>query len=443
MSDTAKIQKELERVKLLARAKKVEADAARDEGKAEGYDFLDPQHKDGFDKIDSLYKEASTLSQRSIELSEMLAKVAGWDREEKSDPDPEANGFEQKTGKPESLAKKFMASAEYKAALPEIKNWEPGSKINMRPVTLFEGKTVLDLLREQKSLITGASATSGGAFVTNDIQGMAGYNAIPFAPNRVIDLVGQRTTDSDTVEYVDMTSRTNNAAEAAEATSGSDGALAESTAAWAVRTVAVSLFGHHLFTTGRALEDESELEGMLRDDLIGGLLRRLDSQLLNGNGTPPNIEGILNASNVNSQALGSDSRSDAIHKAMTVVRIDSNVQDAQFLEPDGVALHPTDFQSIRLEKDANGNYIYGPPSQPGPTAIWGVPVVQSLSLSQGTGLVGSYANAARLWMRRGVTVSVSENYSDYFIRDILTLKATARLAFKAVRPDAFSKVTGL
>ena len=68
-----------------------------------------------------------------------------------------------------------------------------------------------------KSLFTGASSTSAGAFVVNertDIIEMLGRK-----PLTIRNLVSNRRTTSDTVEYVTETSHTNAAAVVAEATS--------------------------------------------------------------------------------------------------------------------------------------------------------------------------------------------------------------------------------
>ena len=69
-----------------------------------------------------------------------------------------------------------------------------------------------------KALVTGASATSAGAAVRNDlyapITDLVGERELT-----VCDLVTKGSTTSDTVEYVRVTAKTNAAAPAAEATS--------------------------------------------------------------------------------------------------------------------------------------------------------------------------------------------------------------------------------
>ena len=70
---------------------------------------------------------------------------------------------------------------------------------------------------DMKALLTGASETSAGAAVRNDRYG----SIIDLVGDReltVYDLVTKGSTGSDTVEYVRVTAKTNNAAPTAEAT---------------------------------------------------------------------------------------------------------------------------------------------------------------------------------------------------------------------------------
>src|SRR5690606_19618944 len=85
--------------------------------------------------------------------------------------------------------------------------------------------------------------------------------------------------------------------------------------------------------TDEQLEDEAHARSYINNRLPFMLRQRLDSQLLNGNGSAPNLLGVMNVSGVQSQAKGSDPVPDAIYKAMTKVRVTGRAQ------PDHVLLH--------------------------------------------------------------------------------------------------------
>jgi hypothetical protein len=73
--------------------------------------------------------------------------------------------------------------------------------------------------------------------------------------------------------------------------------------------------------------------------------------------------------------------------------------------------------------------------------VWGLTPVQAIGATSGTPIVGDF-RFAQLWMRDGVSVAVSDSNSDWFIRNILTMKAQVRAAFKVTRIAAFCEVTG-
>jgi HK97 family phage major capsid protein len=88
---------------------------------------------------------------------------------------------------------------------------------------------------------------------------------------------------------------------------------------------------------------------------------REDAQLLNGNGTPPNLKGILNRSGINtatSYSIGGANPDQALVDA--VFHAAMRVQDA-FLEPDAAVMKPSTWEIAALAKDANRNYLLGGP----------------------------------------------------------------------------------
>lgn len=398
--------------------------------------FDDP---DAFVKLDELGKTYDGHRQRVATLTDQWAKaadLAGLSSEEPQNPleGGKGQGEEDPKGKGgalfvPSIGKKYVESEAYKELTQRGNLSNPDI-----PLGTMGDLKVLDRV-QLKTLITGG-ATSGGAFVPEDRIPL--FVDLPREQPTIIDLVFTSETDLDVVEFVEQSSRTNAAAETAEpvATGDGSGAAPESAAAFAVKTSTVRDITHFIPATKRVLSNAPMLEGLLDAELRDGVRDRLSSQILNGNGTAPNLRGILNTSGILTQALGGDSRSDAIHKAITQVR-------KEFFEPMVVALHPDDAEQIYLEKDSNGNYIYGPPSSPFRGAIWGLRTVISTHITAGTALVGNFQRGATLWLREGLSVAASDQHSDFFIRRMVALLAVLRAAFAAQRPKAFAQVTGI
>ena len=301
------------------------------------------------------------------------------------------------------------------------------AQVNMPAVKALERE-------ELKTLITGLSRTSGGAFIVPDRQ--PGLIPLALRPLVVRNLVTVGDTNVDIVEWVKENSFTNAAAETAEATStATGGTKPESGIDYAVVQSTVKTIAHWIPATKRAISDVGQLRTLIDQRLQDGINLRLDSQMVNGDATGENLRGILNTSGVLTQARAADTGMDAILKGITQIRL-------QFIEPTALLMHPTDAQNIRLAKNAQGDYFFGPPMLQGDLQLWGLPIVQSPVVAAGTAIVAKWDEAI-LWVREGMTVSMTDSHQDFFIRNMVAVLAEGRFAFAVPRPFAFCTVTGL
>lgn len=248
----------------------------------------------------------------------------------------------------------------------------------------------------------------------------------------VVDFIPTIPTTSDPVEYMEETTQTGNATEKAEGATAGEAELV-----LVERTRPVERIPVWLPVADRVLEDDEAAAAYI-DSRLGALLRqRLDLQVLVGDGSTPNLLGTENVTGIQSQALGADPIPDAIFKAMRKVRDDG------FAEPTVVFITPTKWQDVRLLRTSDGIYIFGPPSQPGPESIWGVPVVQTTAAPSTKALLGDYATHSHLYVRRDVTIQISNAHDDSFIKGKTAVRATMRVAMVHYRASAFAEVTGL
>lgn len=246
------------------------------------------------------------------------------------------------------------------------------------------------------------------------------------------------TTTMSAVVYMEETTYTNAAAETAEANQAdSQGAYPESALALTERQEPVRKIATFLPVTDEQFEDEPRAQGYVQNRLPFMIQQRLDSQLLVGNGTAPNLRGTENVVGIQTQALGTDPVPDAIYKCARKIR------DNGFAEPSVVFIAPAKWEAVRLLKTADGQYIWGHPSMVGPFTIWGIPVVETTAVTSTKAVLGDYANFAELAMKRGIDVQVSNSHSDYFVKGKLAIRADMRCAALHYRPKAFGTVTGL
>lgn len=288
------------------------------------------------------------------------------------------------------------------------------------------------------ALITGGSATSAGAFVLNDEKA---YVPQPRRMPRLFDLITVGDTDSDAVHYVRQTTFTNVAAETAEATATTTGTKPEATIAFEEVTESVKTIAHWVPATRQSLADAGQMRTLIDSQLQYGLEFRLEGQIVSGAGTGGTLTGILNQSGILTQAKSSDSVADAIHKGITQIRLG-------FLEPNGVAIHPTDWELLRLSRDGSGGsattgaYLWGPPSTVGPQTVWGLTAVVTAAIPDDTAVVADWRYAT-LWIREAAQILASDSHDDFFVKNLVAVLAEMRAAFGLTLAQAFCKVTGV
>ena len=273
-------------------------------------------------------------------------------------------------------------------------------------------------------------------------------------PNAVISLFDVINTDQNAFSYLEETTFTNNAAEAAEGS-----AVGEAALAFTEQTEAIRKMGVFIPVTDELLADESGIQGYLNSRLQTMIRLRLDSQLLSGDGTAPNLEGILDAGKASvgstdfSSYAGTLGKIGAIYGAITDIRVNA------FTEPDAIIMHPNDWNDIVTSVGADfagtssAGYTEKSPlfvaaggMGAGPSAqIWGLKVVPTTAIAAGTVLVGKFGGgeAANVVMRQGIELAVTDSHSDFFIKNQLAIRATMRVGFPVYREAAFHKLTNM
>jgi HK97 family phage major capsid protein len=260
-----------------------------------------------------------------------------------------------------------------------------------------------------------------------------GPRVVDFAtrPVQVANLIPQTTTNETAVTYMEETTFTNAAAETAEGSAKPEAALALLEKSSPVRKIAV-----WIPVTDEQLEDVARIRAYLDNRLPFMVRQRLDGQLVAGNGTAPNLRGMLNIVGIQTQPKGDDPTPDAIYKAATKIEVTGQAF------PNLVVLHPNDWQEIRLLRTADGIYIWGSPSDPGPDRIWGYQVSKVQAATEGTGIVAD-TNYMELAIRKGITVETSNSHSTFFVENKQAIRAEMRAAYVVYRPAAICTVTGI
>lgn len=275
------------------------------------------------------------------------------------------------------------------------------------------------------SLTTDADGSAGAA-VAPQLQ--PGIQQLPVRRMTVRDLLTPGTTDSNAVQYVQETGFVNNAAPVAETVQ-----KPESTLRLALRTVPVQVIAHFIYASKQILDDAPQLRSLIDFRLRYGLAYAEELQLLNGDGTGANLDGLIpNATAYTAPfALAGETIIDKLRLAMLQAAL------AEY-PATGHILNPIDAARIELEKDGMDRYIIGNPSQSvGGLTLWGLPVVQTQAMTEDKFLTGAFQMGAQVFDREDANVEVSTEDRDNFIKNMVTIRGEERLALAIYRPEAF------
>ncbi|MGZ4663595.1 MAG: phage major capsid protein [Frankiaceae bacterium] len=279
-------------------------------------------------------------------------------------------------------------------------------------------------------------------------------NAIPtlFRRLTIADLMPQGTMASGSLIYPQETAYTNAAATVAE---GGQKPLSDITLAQVTETA------RKIATVAKISDEMLQDIGYIQSYIDGRLVLFVqlaeEDQLLNGNGTAPNLRGLMNRTGLAASVAvpGTPTQTDRVDSLYSQI---SALRATAYLDPDGIVMNPTDWKTIRLNKDANNQYFgggpftgaYGVGAMPGDNgnlgenpSLWGCRVIVTPAIAAGTALVGAFGMGAQVFRRTGITVEMTNSNEDDFKNNLVAIRAEERLALAVYRPGAFGKVTGL
>jgi HK97 family phage major capsid protein len=270
---------------------------------------------------------------------------------------------------------------------------------------------------------------------------------------RVRDLFPVRTTTAAVIEYfrqigftsvaapgvtADTYSTNNSASSVAQRAGDTFGLKPQSAFKFEGHQAPVRTLAHWEAAHRNVLADEPQLRSIIDNELMYGLRLLEDNQILNGDGTGENLLGVLATPGIQEYAWSDgvggatpDTKADAIRRAATLAFL-------AYYEPTGIVLHPNDWEDIELTKDLQGQYLVAVSvAMGGEPRVWRMPVVDTPAIPEGTALVGAFGTGAQLYDREQASIRISEQHSDFFVRNAIVVLAEQRLALAVKRPEAF------
>ena len=359
-----------------------------------------------------------------------LRDVSAWSSEAdyKSVAAEVAAGVEAEVAhaRSQSVGDAFVNSEEFKSL--------QGGKSGANMASPFLTKSL-----EQKDIYTSMPTGTPGSFGAVERDGI-----VPIAQrrSRVRDLFPSRTTNAAVIEYFRQTGFTNAADTVAERSGSNFGAKPQSTMTFVGEQAPVRTIAHWEAAHRNVLADEPQLRSIIDNELLYGLRLTEDNQILSGSGTGEDLAGILNNSAIQTYSWSAgattpvaDTKADAVRRAATLAYL-------AYYEPTGIIVNPNDWEDIELTKNSQGTYLLAISVAGGAESrIWRIPVIDTPAIASGTALIGAFGTGAQLYDREAASIRISEQHSDFFVRNAIVVLAEERLALAVKRPESFVKVT--
>jgi HK97 family phage major capsid protein len=190
------------------------------------------------------------------------------------------------------------------------------------------------------------------------------------------------------------------------------------------------------------LSDGPELVSAIKSMLADDVNIVTDTQLLSGNGTAPQLQGVLGVSTDVNTLIGAQILVGATHfDVLRITRTKIAVQGKGKFRANYVLLNPVDVEAMDLTKDTTGNYVLPPFYSADGTRVAGAMVIENTAITAGTFLMGDFR---KLHVRRkgGVEVEITNSDGTDFVKDIITVKIRRRLVSYVRTNDNGAFMTG-
>lgn len=168
-------------------------------------------------------------------------------------------------------------------------------------------------------------------------------------------------------------------------------------------SVPAQVIASYVILTEQMLQDVEGISTFLGQRLLERLLVQEDAQLLNGNGTPPNLNGILNAGNYTAATGTSHIDIEQLIQAISQLELLNRSADA-------IIVNPADFYTLGFHKGAgSGDYTlpkYVNIQPNGDLTVCGIPVIRTLQQTLGTFAVGNFQSGTRIYFRGAPKIEI-------------------------------------
>ena len=348
---------------------------------------------------------------------------------------------------------KNVDSVETKLAKSKIENSAKLSGSILNSINTADYKTMVDNKRNgggmdftfEVPLLKNAQLISDpdGSFVAGNAPVVLPFRELgvtkdPVRTTTVADLIQWGTTDSNLVDWIEVSGKTNSAATRAEG-----GTMAQGDISYIEYSTKVKIMSEYMKVTNESLKDASFLASEINSELLSDLNLLVDAQLLSGNNSGSNLKGIEEYADTWTggtfqSTVTTPNLADVLRVGINQIYVSGN---GKWI-PNAILMHPTDVATLDLLKDTGGTYISIPFYNPESQQVVNIPIYQNVGISQGEFMIGDFQKA-KGFIRDSLVVRIFDQNEADAINNRSTITANVRLAFRIKTREANAFVKGV
>ena len=333
------------------------------------------------------------------------------------------------------VAIKKLSAKEKEEALGNQNSIFSGLKSGIETLKSIKGGSNERLKFKAAATMLISSNVSGGNVPVE--QRLTGLDDIPSREVRLLNIVSRGTAESNVISWVSKQNR-----------DGAAGGTAEGDLKNQIDfDIVVNSETRKKFTAFIKLSEEMSsdigfMDTEINNELVGELLREVESQVYSGDGTGLNLNGIFTQATAFDattapQAVDNANFVDVLRTGVTQIKI------ANQSAPNYIMAHPTDVLGLMQIKRSSTDKAYIDALQlvAGQLSLDGIPIIETTLVTQGTYLIGDFTKAT-VYDNGSISVEVGRD-SDDFTKNLITVLAEWRglVVIKTNQKTAFVKGT--
>jgi len=252
----------------------------------------------------------------------------------------------------------------------------------------------------------------------------------PYRKTRVRSLLNVGTINSPIMEYMK-----NTGGEGGVGFQTEGGLKAQVDFDFTMVTETIKTIAVFAVVSKQMLADIPRLANFLSNQMTNKWFDFEDNQIINGDNTGNNFNGLLNQASAYTPTNGTENT-----YFEYLVDAIAQLENTNF-EATGILINPLDFVSLLTYKTTTGEFdhpglVYGADNI---LRLYGTAIVKNNAIAKNAGLVGDFTQA-ELLVHDGLSFDMSYDDSDNFRRNKVTLRLEAREGFAVYQPTAFRKL---